>query len=807
MRKGSIFLSIRLRKYPFLRFLSNLLRSCWLFFPSILFILLAMLVFSQMNQGKDILISFTETTGSFGHVLAAKFIFLIAIFFWVYVSWYSSRMVGYIKHYQHREAVRIIDPVLSDAGYEKLYDMELRFLHRFPRIIGYSCLISVIIVLSLLLFPESRFDQLPLLLLFAGSFLTWLADRKMIAWSALPGRSALLRNLAWILFAVILLLTAFFVQQDLFRKLPSILLLLFLLLTLYMLYVNVRRQHMNKMEREARRSTQINPVKPWEKLIEAGMKYLHLPKEEKNYFAVFNLICLLGLFFYILAIKSLSASVQMGPFAVLLLAFAVLLGFGGLLSALSCKYQVNVHFFIFLLAAFLPTPDHHLVRTASLSDRSVDPAIYSKRQHLSEYYSNWLRDRNEIDSSDSYDLYLVLANGGASRSAYWVASVLGKLEDASLQDPRGRFSRHLFCLSGTSGGAFGISNFYTTLLHQQEKEPVKGFEESGRSFLRQDFLSFTLARMLGPDFFNYIPLLNQIVPNEDRAEALEQAIEQGKDNAYYRVGFDSTWFDQCLTQSGKTHALPILFINTTRVKDGSPGVVSNIHVSSNIFNQRVDVAALLPEDRSIRLSTATILGARFPYISPAGRINQLKKPSTPNGSDSIRAHYFVDGGYFDNSGAGAVQEMIRTLLFFANNSKDAVLRRRAAKLNIRVVHITNSPQGTVPLKPIGPFVNDLLAPVMTITGAFDMQTTVNDRRFITYIQDLQSIPGAGPFRSFDYLPIHLYNDPAFPGDTLSRGPYAMNWFISDSVRNQMDRRLINQPRLQLLVQEFSHRAK
>ncbi|MCG7859768.1 hypothetical protein MD537_22510, partial [Flavihumibacter sediminis] len=97
MRTGSIFLSIRLRKYPFLRFLSNLLRSCWLFFPSLVFIILAMVAFSQLSQGQDILISFTETAGAFGHVLAAKMIFLVAIFFWVYVSWYSSRMVAYIK--------------------------------------------------------------------------------------------------------------------------------------------------------------------------------------------------------------------------------------------------------------------------------------------------------------------------------------------------------------------------------------------------------------------------------------------------------------------------------------------------------------------------------------------------------------------------------------------------------------------------------------------------------------------------------------------------------------------------------------
>ncbi len=803
MRTGNIFLSIRLRKYPLLRFLSNLLRSCWLFFPAMFFIILAMVIFTQLGQGKDVLISFTETGGEFGHVLAAKLIFLVAIYFWVYVSWYSSRMLGYIKAWQHREAVRMIDPVLSDQEYEGIYEMELRFLHRFPRVIGYACVLVTIIVFVLLIFPESKLHDQPFLVLIGFTLLAWLTDKALIKWIEKPGRSSLLRNIAWVLFALILGLTILFVKLEFFDTVPYILLLLFMLLILYMLYINVRRQHMIREGIKARRITGIPPFKIWDKFTNWAMRFLHLPVEEKEYFAVFNLVAITGLIFYLFSINSLDASVQMGPFAVILLAFAVLLGFGNILSALSCKYQLNFHFIIFLLAAFLPTPDHHLVRTASLSERNISPDRYAHRQHFSEYFSNWLLSRPEIDSVDSYNMYIVLANGGASRSAYWVASVLGKLEDASLKNPDGRFSRHLFCLSGTSGGGLGISQFYATLLHQENKEPVRGFEESGRQFLKQDFLSFTLARMLGPDFFNYIPLLNKIIPNEDRAEALEQAIERANDGAYYRIGFDSTWFDQCLTETGKPHSLPILFINTTRVKDGNPGIVSNIHISGNIFNRRVDVASLLPRDQTIRLSTATILGARFPYISPAGRINQSKSPALPNGSDTIRAHYFVDGGYFDNSGAGAVQEMIRTMLALAASSKDPQIRQRAARISVRVIQITNSPQGFVPLAPIGPFVNDLLSPLLTMTGAFDMQTTVNDRRFITYVQDLQQPGRSGPFKSFEYIPVHLYNDPTIPSDTLSKGPYAMNWFISDSVRNQMDHRLIAQPRLNQLLKEYN----
>ena len=80
------------------------------------------------------------------------------------------------------------------------------------------------------------------------------------------------------------------------------------------------------------------------------------------------------------------------------------------------------------------------------------------------------------------------------------------------------------------------------------------------------------------------------------------------------------------------------------MQDGNPGVVTNLTLDSATFNNRVDVIKLLDKKVDITLTSASILGARFPYLSPAGRIGR---------------NYFVDGGYFDNSGAGVVQEMIR----------------------------------------------------------------------------------------------------------------------------------------------------
>ena len=57
------------------------------------------------------------------------------------------------------------------------------------------------------------------------------------------------------------------------------------------------------------------------------------------------------------------------------------------------------------------------------------------------------------------------------------------------------------------------------------------------------------------------------------------------------------------------------------MQDGLPAVISNIDFSDPRFNQRLDFLDLLDEKKDIKLSTAVVLGASFPYVSPAGRVD------------------------------------------------------------------------------------------------------------------------------------------------------------------------------------------
>src|SRR5690242_27905 len=108
--------------YRLVRFLSRLLKSLWLFFPGILFVIMVIWCFWTLGQGKDLIVAFTENQ-------KAKIFFFIAIAFWIYVSWYSSRIVAYIKKSKQNE---LIERVLADHPGEATQKIQNPLLFELP---------------------------------------------------------------------------------------------------------------------------------------------------------------------------------------------------------------------------------------------------------------------------------------------------------------------------------------------------------------------------------------------------------------------------------------------------------------------------------------------------------------------------------------------------------------------------------------------------------------------------------------------------------------------------------------------------
>ena len=787
-----------------LRYLSQLLKSVWLFFPGILFLLFPILCFWTLGQGKDLIIAFIDNSSpkTIFHIYYTRILFFIIIGFWAYVSWYSSRIISYIKKRQMRTNVEKIAGVkdeVSEMSYESnepYYEIGKPFLDEFPRIIGNACFL--ILELAVLQLPV-LFYPITSMVAWIIFFIALICLRYLTRWiDKTQAEKPSYRKTFWILLVIFIgmvIVVSFIKEIDILIML--LLLVVFHIVFIY--YTNLRRVDMEKKARDVREEVKHETKATW---LERTMDFFCVPRKEKGYYEWFLYISLAGIALYLTNIFSLHFARHIGPFPTVLLAFAILMAFGNVVTAFSVRYKVNFHFILFLLAFIIGgLHETHYVRTVDLPTADNN---YRSRPVLKDYLTRWLAQRNVLtDSSlNGYDAYFVLANGGASRSGYWTASVLSKIEDALLvQDTtsppsgRNRFSDHLFCLSGTSGGGVGVATFFSLLRNtENQKDPI--YTRSAQSYLKHDYFTYTFARMLGPDFFNYIIPFSA---RSDRAAALEKSFEtsaRDDTDSLLQVPFYDNFSNFPAIKKDGSINLPILCINTTRMQDGNPGVVTNLTLDSATFNNRVDVIKLLEKNVDISLTSASIMGARFPYLSPAGRIGD---------------NYFVDGGYFDNSGAGVVQEMIRAIINIGRldsmqHGAGSLLYDEISRIHFKVLHITNSPviMDSSNITRVAPIKNDLLSPVLTIMGAYDMQTTVNDVRLVNFINDINSFSG----NRADYTQIPLYkdalewkNDPLHKR-FLAEPSYAMNWFMSDTTLNRINDRLVTHPGLQDFINKM-----
>ncbi|HWR33465.1 MAG TPA: patatin-like phospholipase family protein, partial [Chitinophagaceae bacterium] len=703
-------------------------------------------------------------------ILFEMFGFLLGLIFWVYVTWYSTRLVARAKQFQRPDD----DPIWEI------------FRVQTPRILAFSC-ITIILLAFLQLknygYPNLSMTECHLILLF--SYVWYILIYKLWSLYLQQGSRSkrqwigLLKNIRT---AAYWIMASFSFIMMKFKSFPTVIVTLIVLQIGLVLVLLIRRE-LDEASSEGE-SKNLGDVTPRSSLWKR-IKYNILYDENKKYVWFFIAISIAGVGLYLTSIIWIRRSVELGPFPFVLLAFGVLLGFGNFLAYLSVLSRLNWHFFVFTIAIIFGFRfDSHKLK---LPEKNIHQPRFSQRQSLKEYFRSWLNnpERKEIlddTTAAKYPVYFVMANGGASRSGYWTARILSELEDTS----NGNFSKHLICLSGASGGSVGNATFFSLLRARDSlKARNLSFSQAAGDYLKSDFLTFTLAHLLGPDIFrNIFPFFNLL--EMDRGRALALALEKAppkKSFLYdsFHVNF-SSFITQRDTQYSNKYNLPVLCINVTRMQDGNPAVFSNIRIGSNIieknyFNQRIDILDQLGESRDIKLSTAVVLGASFPYISPAGRIDNpilVRNNKTGKLESKEEPQYFVDGGYFDNSGAGVVNEMIAAL----NNmlDKDKEFNRYKNRLEFFVLHILNTEPKNKDRTPLNAVTNDLMAPAKTMIGSWGKQTTINDERLISYLHSVYA-------DYTHYKKIDLYDNPQ------SDFRYSMNWVISDKQIAKMDEAL------------------
>lgn len=294
-------------------------------------------------------------------------------------------------------------------------------------------------------------------------------------------------------------------------------------------------------------------------------------------------------------------------------------------------------------------------------------------------------------------MMLVATHGGGIRAAYWTALVLDclvarsrSIDERVCHGPRRdqpgteAAARRIFVASGVSGGSVGLASYAQHMLYGDLEN-----DEWIRDKLGSDFAAPTVAWGLFHDLPNHALGVTaargrcegwrpfQCV-RRDRAGILEDTLdkdspEQGP--AQLRKTWDERMSDDSLTRK-KAETVPLLVFNSTQVG----GKFSVVTSAAKFGSQKLDLDAssgvrpvrndeplplggaletvdLLCSDSDLKLSTAAMLSARFPLVSPSGRLSG-KCGQSPAGQrfkykDCVSkrcAIYMVDGGYFDNSG-------------------------------------------------------------------------------------------------------------------------------------------------------------
>lgn len=764
-----------------LRLFTAFLQIIWFLFPAVIFLIATFICFWQLSQGRDVLIDMLEKKYMGGIVL-------LALLFFTLVSWYSSRILIYRK--------------------KILYEKNEQLGFHTPRVIGF--LGFSVIWIALLRLPKDAYlsftlpgyvDWLLLMLSFVAYTFLYKKFKKLR-----DGKLRINKDIdtetqevleekekeeklrfkkIYILIGCITvgLLMLNTVILNPYISSWVLLISIIILQVLFLFIVIIRRGRMpfkekgkdvfempldyrspEEWQQAEKQRGNVFTLGVWEKIL----YHANIPQKEKWFFITYNIITALSLLVYFGTIISYHFSLLLGSFASVLNSFGVLVGFFSLITFASVVLKVNLHMALWVvIIIFGKIFEPHWAKLVKYKDENVQ--AFNGRPTLYNYFDKWAGKRKiEIEQDSTYPVFFVLADGGASRSGYWTASVLSKLEDTT----KGKFSQHLFCLSGASGGSVGNGTFLA-LLKNREALAINArqtFTKGAQEYLKSDFLTYTVARTLGPDFLRPIiplPFIN------DRAAALEHAMEEGE-NSFLSSKFLMPMSALIPFTTGNEN-LPMICINATRMQDGRPSVISSVALDYKTFGSRIDILQTLKPGKDMKLSTAVVMGARFPYLSPAGRID---------------SSYYVDGGYFDNSGAGIVNEMIIGLKDYIRINETA--KPWLSKIKFYIIHAQNGWGGGGEINKIHPIINDLAAPVLTLIGAYGTQTSVNDWRLIKYLEGVYQNP-----KDTGYMAVNLYRP--LTDSTKTKEEFPMNWVISDYYINKMNRQLNNVDMKRLLT--------
>jgi hypothetical protein len=267
---------------------------------------------------------------------------------------------------------------------------------------------------------------------------------------------------------------------------------------------------------------------------------------------------------------------------------------------------------------------------------------------VGDAFQQWLNSRQDlsayVEAHRPYPVFLAVGEGGGIRAAYCLAVTL-----AEYQDLVPSFRRHLFAISGVSGGSVGASLFFHLCESAEQPEDTTRIDKwvsVTDKILGQDFLTPCLAALLGPEVLQHLVPLRSLGLDRwldiDRGLALENAFSQAIELHTGSVKHSAV---DLVHSYHPDKNLPLLFFNATDANSGARVVLTPRAVDTDTLDSYLAV----PSD--INVNDAAFISARFPLVSPVAYLEDT------SGAEVA----LLDGGYYDNTGVWTLNQVIACL--------------------------------------------------------------------------------------------------------------------------------------------------
>jgi hypothetical protein len=419
---------------------------------------------------------------------------------------------------------------------------------------------------------------------------------------------------------------------------------------------------------------------------------------------------------------------------------------------------------------------------------SISP---DQRKTLREAVRDWLIHKDDACTENgcaSIRVYLVSAEGGGIRAAYYSARLLSQLSKMTKEpaaEPTLDMHGRVFSLSGVSGGSLGVMTWRLC---------PRGF---GHDNCVSELGSRDLLTPLASAWM-YEDALALVLPTGRCTLPGCGFIDRG------------SWFERSLERSLDAYSDPLpltppyVFLNSTWVETGERAIASNIRIENEacveLRHKAVDTRTvhradfdacprdfptardqLLEIGATTRASTLAHNSARFPYFNPIGYI--------------VGRGHLADGGYFDNSGTQTTNDILSEIvhqLTCKGEGEDCPLRARqerlTAKVAITAIMIRNGVRNNSdpsesscevprPRPPQGILSNAAGPPITALNatgiGTPNRVAQCNLRRAMTNLVE----PLARQKSEGGYLDVRLVS-----GDTV----YPLGWYLSPVAQRGID---------------------